>query len=222
MKVICVGFGRTGTSSIKAALEHLLGGACYHFEELFKHPEHRRTWRKIAESGGPVDWADLFSDYVAAADFPVCAYPHELASAFPDALIVLSLREEDGWVRSWSGLWKYFAIFRLRPLRWLFGWIDDIVVVLEKIVVERAFRGAMDPASLRVAYAAHNADVQARIPPDRLLVYRVQEGWEPLCEALGVPVPTTPFPCRNAGNRPFITRTIRKMFGGRWKRLAED
>ena len=218
MRVICAGFGRTGTSSLKGALELLLGGPCFHFEELFKHTHHRRAWADLARGGPEPEWPRLYEGYQAAVDFPTCTFWEELAEAFPDALIVLSVREPESWVRSWMGLWGYLKFFRL--LRFL-PFVSDVVAVLDRLIAERTFGGRLDRDSLVASFEAHNARVQATIPPERLLVYRVQDGWEPLCNALGVPVPEVPFPRHNPGNAPMIRRMIARLFGGRWKSLTE-
>jgi len=219
VRVICAGFGRTGTSSLKGALELLLGAPCFHFEELFKHQHLRQTWAELARGGPEPDWHALYEGYGAAVDFPTCAYWAELAEAFPDALILLSVREPEGWVRSWTGLWGYLKFFRL--LRFL-PFVSDVVAVLDGVIADRTFGGRMEPEALVETFEAHNERVQATVPAERLLVYRVQEGWEPLCTALGVPIPDVPFPRYNPGNAPMIKRMLARLFGGRWKSLTED
>jgi hypothetical protein len=219
VKVICAGFGRTGTSSLKGALERLLGGPCFHFEELFKHKHLRRAWAELARGGPEPDWPALYEGYQAVVDFPSCAYWEELADAFPDALILLSVREPESWARSWMGLWRYLKIFRL--LRFL-PFVNDIVVVLDRVIAERTFGGQMNKEALIEAFQTHNERVKATVPSERLRVYRVQEGWAPLCEALGVPVPDVPFPRYNPGNAPMIRRMLARLFGGRWKSVTED
>jgi hypothetical protein len=219
VRVICAGFGRTGTSSLKGALEQLLGAPCFHFEELFKDKDVRRAWADLARGGPAPDWVALYSGYEAAVDFPTCAYWSELAEAFPDALILLSVRESESWARSWTGLWGYLKYFRL--LRFL-PFVSDVVAVLDAVIKDRTFGGRMDPESLAATFEAHNARVQATVPPERLLVYRVQEGWEPLCAALGVPVPDEPFPRYNPGNAPMLKRMVARLFGRRWKSVTED
>jgi hypothetical protein len=219
MRVICAGFGRTGTSSLKGALELLLGGPCFHFEELFKHTHLRKAWAEHARGGEVPDWTALYAGYEAAVDFPSCAYWAELSEAFPDALILLSVREPESWARSWMGLWRYLTVFRL--LRFL-PFVSDVVVILDRVIAERTFGGRMDRDGLLCAFESHNARVIATAPSERLLVYRVQEGWVPLCQALGVPVPEGPFPRHNPGTGPLIRRMLFRLFGGRWKSLTED
>lgn len=221
MQVICAGFGRTGTASLKSALETLLGGPCYHFEELFKNAEHRRLWSAFARGETEMDWEALYQGHAAAVDFPSCAYYQEIAETFPDALVILSLRDLESWSRSWQSLWRFFPLFRLPLLRRLFGWVEEIVAVLEGVIVERTFHGRMTPAEMIATHAAHIETVKATIPAERLLIYRVQDGWEPLCAVLGVPVPDVPFPRSNSGSWPFVKRTLEKMLGRRWRSLNE-
>jgi len=218
VKVICAGFGRTGTSSLKGALERLLRGRCFHFEELFKHTRLRKSWADVARGNPEPDWPAIYDGYEAVVDFPSCAYWEELSEAFPDALILLSVREPESWARSWMGLWGYLKFFRL--LRFL-PFVNDIVVVLDRVIAERTFGGRMDQKALIDTFETHNARVQATVPAERLLVYRVQEGWEPLCQALGVPVPDVPFPRYNPGNMPMIWRMLGRLFGGRWKSVTD-
>jgi len=99
--------------------------------------------------------------------------------------------------------------------------VEEIVAVLEGVIVQRTFHGRMDPASMIETHAAHIETVKATIPAGRLLIYRVQDGWEPLCRVLDVPVPDAPFPRSNSGSWPFVKRTLEKMLGRRWRHLSE-
>ena len=221
MRVICAGFGRTGTSSLKSALETLLGGPCYHFEELFKHGEQRKRWARFVRDECEMDWTELYDGYVAAVDFPSCAYYEEIAAAFPDALVILSVRELQSWSKSWQSLWRFFPYFQTRALRGLFSWVNDIADVLDKVIVQRTFSGGMTPEAMVETHRAHLARVKEIIPAERLLVFKVQDGWGPLCKALEVPVPDAPFPHSNSGSWPFIKRTLSKMLGRKWTNLNE-
>ena len=222
MRVICAGFGRTGTSSLKTALEILLEGPCYHFEELFKNGDQRQRWSRFVRGERSMDWEGVYQGYEAAVDFPSSAYYEEIAETYPDALVVLSLRELESWAASWQSLWRFFPYFQSAPLRWLFPWVDEIADVLEVAVVQRVFHGKMDPASMIKTHEEHIARVKQVISPERLLVYRVQEGWEPLCKALDLPIPDKPFPRRNSGSWPFVKRGVGKMLGRRWTDLGSD
>ena len=101
LKVVGAGLGRTGTMSLKAALEQLLGGPCYHMIEVFEHPEHVAIWNR-AMRGEPVDWSEIYAEYVATVDYPNAAVWEQLAAAYPDALVLLSSRDAEGWWTSAS------------------------------------------------------------------------------------------------------------------------
>lgn len=183
LRVVGAGVGRTGTLSLKVALERLLGGPCYHMAEVFAHPEHVVVWRDAALGRMP-DWRQLFAGYHAAVDWPACAFWPELSEAFPDALVLLSVRDADSWWRSASG--TIFPSARRAEGPWR--------EMVEALFAKR-FTAALDDRDACVAaLERHNAEVRRRVPAGRLLEWRASEGWEPLCAALGVPVPAEPFP----------------------------
>ena len=189
LKIIGAGFGRTGTSSLTIALEQLGFGRCYHFRNMLAD-WHVPRWRDILE-GSPPDWDALFRSYGSTADFPCAAFYRELAAHYPDAKVLLSTRNPGDWYSSTRDT--------LLPLRralptWLppFGLIAKVT---DKLLWQGAFGGRFDDREYMLArFARHLAEVRAAIPAERLLVFDVREGWEPLCKFLGVPVPSTPFP----------------------------
>jgi hypothetical protein len=188
LRVVGAGLGRTGTHSLKLALEQLLGGPCHHMVEVFAHPEQLPRWRD-AVGGAPLDaWGGVYDGYVATVDWPGCRFWAELAEANPDAIVLLSVRSSaDEWWTSASntifdgmdavpdGDWRRWAVDLIE------GHIGD-------------FR---DEAAAKAGYERHNAAVRAAIPAHRLLEWRATDGWAPLCDALGVPVPAEPFPRTN-------------------------
>jgi hypothetical protein len=91
IEVIGAGLGRTGTTSLKAALEELGFDPCY--EDLFGHPEHVQLWEAAAR-GKSVDWNELFGGYRVATDWPVCLFYEELMHSYPDAKVILTLRPQ--------------------------------------------------------------------------------------------------------------------------------
>ena len=101
LRVIGAGFGRTGTASLKVALEKLLGAPCYHMIEVFQHPEHVALWHEAALGNMP-DWNRLFEGYASAVDFPASAFWPEIMNAYPDALVLLSVRDPEQWWQSAS------------------------------------------------------------------------------------------------------------------------
>ena len=97
MRVVGAGLGRTGTHSLKLALEQLLGQPCYHMAEVFEHLDHIPTWH-AAYRGEPVDWRNVLGDYAAIVDWPGAGVWQQLADAYPDAVILLSTRRD---ARTW-------------------------------------------------------------------------------------------------------------------------
>jgi hypothetical protein len=195
LEVIGAGFGRTGTNSLRLALERLGRGPCHHMHELSLHPEQVPFWSAAAR-GEAMDWAAVFTGYRAQVDWPGARYWRSLAAAFPDARVILSVRPAEAWYRSFAATIAPeiygppssdapLAIERRRMQRETIG--------------EQTFGGRVtDREHVLEVYARHNAEVQAAIAPERLLVFDVAEGWDPLCRFLGVPVPDEPFPRTNS------------------------
>jgi hypothetical protein len=187
LRVVGAGVGRTGTKSLKLALEQLLGGPCYHMVDVFPNPEHVPHWHAAAR-GNPPDWRALLADYRAAVDWPASAFYVELADAFPDALVLLSLREPEAWFRSAE--------------KTIFPTIDGAgdgpwAQMVRDLLAARFTPDFLDRDAAIAAFEAHNAKVRERIPAERLLEWRAGDGWEPICAALGLPVPELPFPHTN-------------------------
>jgi hypothetical protein len=205
VKVIGAGFGRTGTSSLKAALEMLGFGPCYHMEVVMGEPYRVRQWHLIGEGGVP-DWDEVFAGFTSALDWPAASYWRELADHFPEAKVVLSVRDPQRWYDSMSETIFASALAERRPLplrrrliRRLVAWrAPDFVLfprMARAIVMDRVFDGKIDDREHCVkVFERHVDEVKAAIPAGRLLVFDVRAGWDPLCAFLGVPVPEAPFP----------------------------
>ncbi|HYZ32771.1 MAG TPA: sulfotransferase [Crenalkalicoccus sp.] len=193
LQVIGPGFGRTGTASLKRALEMLGFAPCHHMEEAVTRPEQLPCWQAVAE-GKAVDWHAVFAGFRAQVDWPGAACWRELAIAFPDAKVVLSVRPEESWWRSFEatvGMVMRMDLSRLPAPPHM----RDMLAAGTRIIEARSLGcRAEDREGVLAAYRRNTAEVQAEIPPARLLVYDVAEGWEPLCRFLGVPVPDEPFP----------------------------
>jgi hypothetical protein len=188
LRVVGAGLGRTGTMSLKLALERLLGAPCYHMAEVFVHPEHIPLWHAAAR-GEPVDWHRLFEGYAAAVDWPVGSFWPEVSSAFPDALILLSTRSAESWWKSASRT-IFPASAKAAGTPWHAMWVE---------LAKRRFTTRLDDRDAAVAaYERHNAHVRERAPGARLLEWTARDGWAPLCLALGVAVPDEPFPHANS------------------------
>jgi len=192
MNVIGVGVGRTGTYSLKLALNHLGMGPCHHMEEVLQNqPVQVPLW--AAALDGHPDWEAIYAGYESAVDWPTAGFVQELSAAYPSARFVLTVRSPESWAESFSQTIYRFLAQRDRVRTEMQPWIDMVVGVIRKT----GFPGGLDAAGLMQAFNAHNDMVKATISPDRLLVYQVKEGWQPLCGFLGVPVPDDPFPRTN-------------------------
>jgi hypothetical protein len=195
LRIIGPGFGRTGTKSTKDALETLGFAPCHHMYEVFANPPQVAFWQNIA-AGRPVDYGQVFDGYAAQIDWPGAHVWRELADAFPEAKVLLTRRPEASWFRSYSRtIGKFMQIY---PTLDLPPHIRDIADVMTEMVVGPTFGGsALDEDRVLAAYRQRTADVEAAIAPERLLVFDVADGWEPLCRFLEVPVPDQPFPHEN-------------------------
>jgi len=202
LRVIGAGVGRTGTLSLKEALERLLDEPCYHMMEVFGHPEHIPVWHAAARDQ-PVDWHRLLAGYAASVDWPGASFWPELVHVFPDALVVLSVRDPAAWWES-ADQTIFPAVRHGLP-----GGGPPFAEAWHAMVADTvASRFAPDvgdrDAAIR-AFEAHNRRVRESVPAGRLLEWSVADGWEPLCRALGLPVPDEPFPRRNT-RQEFLAR----------------
>lgn len=194
LKVIGAGFGRTGTLSLKAALEQLGYAKCHHMLEVFTSQKQSHLWKAIGEGAKP-DWDEVFDGFQASVDFPSCIFYRELAEKYPDAKVVLSVRSAESWFKSASE--TIFAVGKVTPgwLRLVVPHVGRIFRMHELLIRDRTFGGKQDdPTHAKAVFERHNAEVKSAIPADRLLVFEAKQGWAPLCAFLGVPVPETPFP----------------------------
>ncbi len=196
LQVLGSGFGRTGTKSLKEALERIGFGPCHHMYEVVANPPQVAHWQELA-AGGAVDWAEVFAGYRAQVDWPGALVWRELAEAFPEARIVHTMRPEALW---WSSFEKTIARLIARHYRTmpLPPHVRDMMAATETLLTERTFRGPIDDRETALAAYRRRADeVREAIPANRLLIFDVAEGWGPLCAFLGVAAPEEPFPHRN-------------------------
>lgn len=192
MRIIGAGLPRTGTSTLRDALNLLDLGPCYHTSELLNHLDHIGQWL-AAYQGGPVPFATL-AGYQATADSPGCFFWRELAQKYPDAKVVLTVREPRSWYASMANTVLRREVVAESADPTLAGLRRLALAVLDRLDVD----GEPDEVRLIDYFHRHNAEVRQTIPADRLLVYEVREGWAPLCDFLGVPVPDQPFPWLNS------------------------
>ncbi len=194
LKVVGSGFGRTGTMSTKLALEQLGFGPCHHMYEVMVNPVQPAKWKAVA-AGGQIDWADIFDGYNSQVDWPGAAVWPETARAFPDAKVVHTERPDEAWWTSFnSTIGKFFTV---APDLDLPPHIADIFRTMSGWFLTDTFSDYTDKDTVIAAYRRNNRKVRETIPAERLLVFNVADGWEPLCLFLDVPVPETPFPRSN-------------------------
>ncbi len=206
MKVIGVGFGRTGTASLKAALEQLGFGPCYHMLEVMAAPKQRAAqWMSVADGARP-EWNEILDGYQATVDWPGTYFWRELVDAYPDAKVLLSVRDADKWYKSTANtiyrgplperstnmqrLWSLIRVAdpHMRHIRQL----------ADKLIWSGTFDGRFADRDHAIdVFHRHIDEVKQYVPADRLLVYDVKQGWEPLCEFLDVAVPEGEFPHLN-------------------------
>jgi hypothetical protein len=195
LRIVGAGFGRTGTLSLKNALEMLGFGPCYHMFEVVERPDHIAAWHRLA-FGDAMDWDLLFKDFQSTVDWPTARYWRELADHYPQAKVLLSVRDPEAWYKSVTDT-IYHGLTMRMP--------DNVpeprhqqMAMARKIVLEDTFDNRFeDKAHAIEVLNRYNQTVRETIDPARLLVFDVKEGWEPLCRFLGVAQPDEPFPRLN-------------------------
>lgn len=209
LKVIGAGFGRTGTLSLKTALEKLGFVKTHHMLEVVPNEAQRAFWHDIA-LGKPTDWATVFEGYQASVDFPSSTYYKELLTAFPDAKVVLTVRDPDRWYVSARD--TIYAIGKALP-----AWITRLVPFLRRnqemvdgTIWQRVFDCRFeDEAYAKKVFTDYIEQVKRDVPAEKLLVFEVKEGWEPLCAFLECDVPDDPFP--NVNDSKSFKKMIRRI-----------
>jgi len=195
LKVVGAGFGRTGTLSLKVALERIGFGPCYHMVEVFPRPEHVAMWHRLAFEQS-MDWDEIFHGFHATVDWPAARWWREIATHFPDAKVLLSVRDPEAWYKSTTD-----TIYQ--PMK---SPAPDGAPELVRLQTEMARKAILsetfdnrfeDKAHAIEVFQKHNKAVRDAIDPARLLVFDVRDGWSPLCNFLEVPVPDEPFPRLN-------------------------
>ena len=186
LKVIGAGFGRTGTMSLKAALEQLGLGPCYHMVECMpRGPEHWQHWIDAAD--GKPDWDRLFDGFGSTVDFPASTSYRALAEHYPEAKVILTVRDPERWFDSTQE--TIFAPDWTAYLRTV-----EMGHFIRRTINDYLQDRMHDREHLIRRFEEHNDEVRRTIPAERLLVYEVRQGWQPLCDFLNLPVPDGDFP----------------------------
>jgi len=216
IEIIGAGFGRTGTHSLKLALQRLVFSKCYHMEDLVRNPENLHYWEDARE-GKHVDWDELFKGYRAAVDFPANMFYKDFMKLYPDAKVILTMRDPENWYKSFGDtiirqsnpslkqivsmsfklpfnkkLWKQLRVFKYAN-----EYLDDM------------FEGRFyeDKEKAINFFNNWNDRIKNTVPAEKLLIYEVKNGWKPLCDFLGCSVPDEPFPRSNT-TAEFNTRKL--------------
>ena len=192
MHVIGAGVGRTGTYSLKLAINQLGLGPCHHMEEVLHNlPVQVPLW-SAALNGNP-DWRAIYSGYDSAVDWPTAGFFRELLEEYPSARFVLTHRSPENWADSFGAtIYQLLATSDQAPPD-----MQDWLAMASAVVARTGFPVGLDRDGLIKAFVAHNEAVKKTIPAAQLLVYEVKDGWEPLCKFLGASIPADPFPRTN-------------------------
>lgn len=194
LDIIGAGLGRTATRSLQVALEQLGYAPCHHMFEVNEHPEQATAFLQAAR--GDFDaMIEFCGRYRAVVDWPAAAFWRPLAEAYPEAKVILSVRPAEGWHASVMATIypSSRAIMMARPEE-----LGDVPDMLDEVIWKGTFDGRFRRSEHAIGvYEAHNTEVIASLPPERLLVFEAGSGWEPICEFLGLDVPEAPYPRSN-------------------------
>lgn len=207
LKIIGAGYGRTGTASLKTALERLGFGPCHHMSEVLPSPERIDLWRRIGE-GEPL-WDRAFQGYSSTVDWPSCTHWRALMDHYPDAKVILSRRDPARWFESVNT-----TILEKRVCQAIAT--TPMGPMLEANIWS-LFKGRMEDRDyMMAAFERHCEEVVRTVPKGRLLVFEARAGWGPLCEFLGVDAPSEPFPHLNTTDQTadIMRRLADDILGG--------
>lgn len=187
LQVIGTGFGRTGTDSMREALDILGFGPCHHMHEVIAHEYQKKIWRELVQ-GDTADWSKLFAGYSSCVDWPSSFYWRELVITYPQAKVILTHRSAESW-------WESFEKTILAGI----NQSSDPQSLGLALIRDKVFNGKPGDKSHAIAcYEANVKAVQEAIPAQRLLIHELGDGWDNLCKHLDVEVPVTPYPSRNS------------------------
>ncbi|GJM29418.1 MAG: hypothetical protein DHS20C17_20530 [Cyclobacteriaceae bacterium] len=206
IKVIGAGFPRTGTNSLKRCLEMLGISRCYHMKELLVNPDQLPLWLEL-ENTGTTNWEQLYDGFQGTVDFPCYPFYRQHLEKYPEAKVILTIRDFDCWYKSvkstvWTAgpqnlgqklvmLGRMISAARVRK-------VVNCVGFVKRMLWQKQFHGRFeDPAFAQEIFNQHIEDVKANVPADQLLVYDIREGWGPLCQFLGVSEPSEELPHLN-------------------------
>lgn len=196
LKVIGIGYPRTGTMSQKHALEILSLGPCYHMIEVFRHPEHVDTWLSaLPDSGRTTNWNDVFGGFQSTADAPACLFWESLAATYKDAKFILTVRDGDCWYESCRSTIYEAMMHQERAPNEAHRRVQQMA---KRIILDTMFEGRFEDRQFAIQkFHQHNEAVKRVFNTNQLLVFDIADGWKPLCDFLALPIPDEPFPQAN-------------------------
>ena len=195
MKVIGTGFGRTGTHSLKIALEMLGQGPCYHMMEVFAHPEHIAVWDGLA-AGTRADFDTALAGFSSTVDWPTTFFWRTLLAQNPSAKVLHSERPSEDW---WQSISQTIFASLVRPVTDDGPpWMAAFRAMTHRAIIDGTFGGDLSRENVIAVYECHNQAVRDEVPASQLIVFNAKDGWAPLCEFLGVPLPDAPYPKTNS------------------------
>ena len=207
LKVIGAGFGRTGTLSLKEALEKLGFGPCHHMKEVMLNSEQAEYFY-LASTGKSMDWDEVYKDYSSAVDWPTAAYYRELSDKYPDAKVILGMRDAGSWYDSASMTIYQMSQKFPKWIRFILPRTDKIFKMIDKTVFGEPFSYRFgDREYAMQVFNDHVEEVKRSIPEEKLLMHSAKDGWGPLCAFLDVPVPEAPYPWVN-DSKEFARRLL--------------
>lgn len=192
MNIIGTGVGRTGTNSLKLALNQLGLGPCHHMEKVLENmPVQIPLW--LAAVQGKADWAAIYEGYQSAVDWPSARFFRELLVAYPEAKFIHTERSPESWADSFgSTIYTLLGGKDEAPAE-----MRDWLEMVSKVIADTGFPSGLGRDELMARFEAHNKSVRDTIPAEKMLVFQVKEGWGPLCEFLRIEVPDGDFPRSN-------------------------
>lgn len=213
LRLINTGLGRTGTTSLKVALERLGYGPCYHMFDIVNDSDRLQQWEEVVCDGQRPDWKMLFDGFTSVVDGPSAVYHKDITQTFPEAKVILTIRDSEEWYRSTYDTLYQFAVRNRESPPEPGSMPARMYRFVNTMVWDGLFGGRFADKGYAIdVFRRHNEEVANSVAPGNLLTYDVRQGWQPLCAFLGVPVPAEDFPHANDGES--MRRVIRDVGGG--------
>jgi Sulfotransferase domain len=220
VEVIGAGYGRTGTTSFRQAMEILGFGKCYHMKDVIEN-SHSDKWIQMSDSKDPKVLRDIMDNrgYRSTCDQPACTYWKEQLQIYPNAKVVVTVRDPEKWYKSWMDTVALMqpdcesCPFGVRVFMGL-GLFNfrNFARMYSKVITGDTFNGDLSKRNMIKSYQDHSENIKLQCPPEKVLFFNSSDGWEPLCKFLNVPIPNKPYPYLNeskeTSDRVFVVNCI--------------